>query len=247
MENYYDILEVSQKASEEVIEKAYKVLAKKYHPDLQTPENKNQAEEKMKKINEAYSILSDQQKRAEYDEKLLESKEEYTKKYTQQNQTENIYTQQKGNQEELYRQQIERQIREEAYREQIEKQIREEAYKEQIEKQMRGQAYKQQAENQKYREKMEEEYNNAYYNYLRSLGYKIKEKWTWKKFLNFIKAIAIMATIAVILWFFPPTNKLMVSFYESNPILQAICNIIGKIVEAIWSTIYNLFTHPPKI
>ena len=36
----YDILEVSEKASKEVIEKAYRVLAKKYHPDLQTDENK---------------------------------------------------------------------------------------------------------------------------------------------------------------------------------------------------------------
>ena len=70
METLYDILEVSRKASKEVIEKAYKTLAKKYHPDLQTPENKAIAEEKMKKINEAYSILSDESKRQEYDEKL---------------------------------------------------------------------------------------------------------------------------------------------------------------------------------
>ena len=42
----YDILEVSEKASKEVIEKAYRVLAKKYHPDLQTDENKIKAESK---------------------------------------------------------------------------------------------------------------------------------------------------------------------------------------------------------
>ena len=40
VETLYDILEVSRKASKEVIEKAYKTLAKKYHPDLQTAENK---------------------------------------------------------------------------------------------------------------------------------------------------------------------------------------------------------------
>lgn len=72
MENLYDILEVSKKASKEIIEKAYKTLAKKYHPDLQTPENKSKAEEMMKKINEAYDILSDEQKRKEYDEKIEE-------------------------------------------------------------------------------------------------------------------------------------------------------------------------------
>ena len=70
METLYDILEVSRKASKEVIEKAYKTLAKKYHPDLQTAENKEIAEKRMKEINEAYDVLSDEQKRKEYDEKL---------------------------------------------------------------------------------------------------------------------------------------------------------------------------------
>ncbi len=51
METLYDILEVSRKASKEVIEKAYKTLAKKYHPDLQTAENKEYAEKRMKEIN----------------------------------------------------------------------------------------------------------------------------------------------------------------------------------------------------
>ena len=70
MKNYYEILEVDKNASEEVIEKAYKTLAKKYHPDLQTAENKEYAEKRMKEINEAYYILSDEQKRKAYDEKL---------------------------------------------------------------------------------------------------------------------------------------------------------------------------------
>ena len=56
MKNYYEILEVDQKASKEVIEKAYKVLAKKYHPDLQEEKNRKNAEDKIKTINEAYEI-----------------------------------------------------------------------------------------------------------------------------------------------------------------------------------------------
>lgn len=75
MENYYDILEVSKKASKEVIEKAYKVLAKKYHPDLQIEENKKYAEERMKLINEAYETLSNDSKKKEYDIKLQEQEE----------------------------------------------------------------------------------------------------------------------------------------------------------------------------
>lgn len=75
MENLYELLEVSEKASQEIIEKAYKTLAKKWHPDLQGGSNKALAEEKMKKINNAYSILSDENKRKEYDAKLEEKRE----------------------------------------------------------------------------------------------------------------------------------------------------------------------------
>lgn len=75
MENLYELLEVSEKASQEIIEKAYKTLAKKWHPDLQGGPNKALAEEKMKKINNAYNILSDENKRKEYDAKLEEERE----------------------------------------------------------------------------------------------------------------------------------------------------------------------------
>jgi DnaJ-class molecular chaperone len=55
--DYYKILGVDRKASEEDIRKAYRDLAKQYHPD-RNPENK-QAEERFKEINEAYQVLSD--------------------------------------------------------------------------------------------------------------------------------------------------------------------------------------------
>lgn len=73
MKNYYDELEVSQKASKEVIEKAYKVLAKKYHPDSTTESDRVAAEERFKAISEAYNTLSDDFKRKEYDKELAES------------------------------------------------------------------------------------------------------------------------------------------------------------------------------
>ena len=56
MKNYYEILEVDKKASPEVIEKAYKTLVKKYHPDLQNENNHSKYEAKMKEINEPYTI-----------------------------------------------------------------------------------------------------------------------------------------------------------------------------------------------
>ena len=72
MKNLYDILEVSKEASKEVIDKTYKTLAKKYHPDLNEGVSKLKSEEMMKKINYAYSVLGDEQKRAEYDAELEE-------------------------------------------------------------------------------------------------------------------------------------------------------------------------------
>ena len=63
---YYELLEISENASEEVIHMAYKALVKKYHPDVYIGD-KNFAEEKMKAINEAYSVLSDSVKRSVYD------------------------------------------------------------------------------------------------------------------------------------------------------------------------------------
>ena len=63
--DYYKILGVERKASEEEIRKAYRKLAMQYHPD-RNPNNK-QAEERFKEINEAYQVLSDSKKRAHYD------------------------------------------------------------------------------------------------------------------------------------------------------------------------------------
>lgn len=80
--NYYEILEVDKNASKEVIDKAYKTLAKRYHPDLQTQEGKEQKEEMMKKVNEAYDVLSDENKRTAYNQQLASqnvSMDEYQK------------------------------------------------------------------------------------------------------------------------------------------------------------------------
>lgn len=70
MKNYYDELEVNTNASPEVISKAYKVLAKKYHPDTANTLDKHVAEEKFKKITEAYEVLSNAEKRKAYDAEL---------------------------------------------------------------------------------------------------------------------------------------------------------------------------------
>jgi DnaJ-class molecular chaperone len=63
--DYYEILGVKKSASEEEIKKAYRTLAKKHHPDRN--KGNKEAENKFKEISEAYAVLSDKEKRAQYD------------------------------------------------------------------------------------------------------------------------------------------------------------------------------------
>ena len=67
MKDYYKILEVHPEASEEVIKKTYRTLALRYHPDKHIPARKKWAEDKFKKLSEAYQVVSDPVRRREYD------------------------------------------------------------------------------------------------------------------------------------------------------------------------------------
>lgn len=213
MKDYYEILEVSKNASEEIIEKAYKVLAKKYHPDLQEEQNKKQAEEKMKLINEAYEVLSDIDKRKKYDIEL----ENEEKRRIQEQQIDNY------NKENRYEKEYDES--EDEYSEPLtKKQI-----KEQIKQERKAQ--------KEYREEQERQYAR----YMRSLGYKVKERWTLKRFIRLLKAIVVIIIFLLIIWIFPPTHKLLVEVYEQNSIIRAMVEIFINIFKGIGNAITTIF------
>ncbi len=208
MKTLYEILEVSETASDEIIEKAYRVLVKKYHPDLQATANKIKAEGMMKEINEAYEVLRDEQKRKEYDAELARKREEERQK-AENKQEQYQPTSNNLNTDYEYNKAKDMELRK--YKERLKKQ--EEKMKKQME------------------QKMQNNYEEQYYEYLRGLGYNIKKRWTWGKTKALFLTIIILIIIGTILWFIPPTHDMLVSFYESNSIVKTIVDIIGKIIQ----------------
>ena len=235
METLYDILEVSRKASKEVIEKAYKTLAKKYHPDLQTAENKEIAEKRMKEINEAYDVLSDEQKRKEYDEKL-EAEDERKKQEEYINYQNNSVTQNVRYESDMqtsdsdnsgnYSNPNNYSNQDFDWRKAYANLSKKEQHKIMKEVQKEANA----------------EYRKQYEDYFRSLGYKIKHKWTLKDFLTIILVIGVLVIIVGVLWLIPPTHEYMLNLYNTNLIVKIITDIIIGIFHGIIKFFKNFTT-----
>lgn len=222
--NYYDILQVNQNASPEIIEKAYKTLAKKYHPDLQPEENKKQAEEILKDINEAYEILSNPTSKADYDNSLNEnyiSEEDYENLYNQnkvlRNKLNTIYESQREN------------LENNTYYEDIENKNTH-VYNNSS-RQENADFIRQQTENLKYQEELqkarEQAYHDAYIQDLKNRGYKIKYKKTFKDYLKGFISIIIVIFVLVVLWHIPFIHDFFMDIYNNNVILQTLVNSIS--------------------
>lgn len=204
MKNYYEILEVNKKASKEVIEKAYKVLVKKYHPDLYKGEKQKYAEKKIRDINEAYDVLSDEFLKRQYDvelerelEKIYEQKYKMkneeneqqfnnhtnqTKSASQRNASNNSYT----NQEKLSKQEYRRKMS--SFSGMIE--LTKELYKD--------------------KPKRDE-----------------LKKFTLKDIIAIIITIIVIILIGMILWFIPFTNSWMRELLFENPFFNWIGSLFS--------------------
>lgn len=208
MRNYYEILEVAKNASPEVIEKAYKTLIKKYHPDLQPEEQKKDAENKVKLINEAYDILSNPAKKSEYDNKLQQI--EHQKEIEMQKQVQNYHpnsasatTTKKAPSKTVSTQQN-------SYQEQIDRiNAINKAYNDAYVSALKNMGYK-------------VRYKKTFKQYLKML-------------FSIICTIVSMIIISAILWHIPFIKKFLIDLYNNNPLIKIVVDIINNIFTSFIS------------
>lgn len=213
-ENYYYILEVNKNASPEIIEKAYKTLVKKYHPDLQENNLKNNYEEKIKKINEAYEILSNSEKRKNYDLFLKNneiSKDDYNNLIN-----ENINLKNEINY-------LKNTIKN--YNNNFENNIINKNYN------IQNNNINEDILNEKVDNAVNQAYYDAYIQDLKNRGYKIKYKKTFKDFLALILTIIFILIIIFILWQIPFTKNFLINLYNENPVIKTFVDLIINIFK----------------
>ena len=216
MKNYYDILEISKLASPEVVEKAYKTLVKKHHPDLQSDNSKQNAENKMKDLNEAYEVISNPEKRAQYDKKLsqYETKQINTihnkPQTSMSNQPSNTNSYQSGSQNNY------------------------DNLKNKPQK-----IFKQNSGQQRYKRKIEKNLEKAYYNAyvqeLRNQGYQVKYKRSIgdysKMFLRAIITLLISFLVLFLIYQIPFVKSFFTKLYFENEIFHLFIDIILNIFK----------------
>ena len=222
MKNYYEILEVNETASQEVIERVYKLLAKKYHPDMNL-ENPKEAEEKFKEVTTAYETLSNPDKRKKYDEELAYERQQKESDSYNNTQTYKApyeaYTNNVVYDEPLYNQAPQQSTN---YEQDIKKQ------KKKIEELARQQA-KEQAR-QEY--EAQKAYNDAYYKALEDMGYTIVYQKTFKDYVRIFLTIVVMIIVLYVLWQIPFIQEKAIELYEnSGPFKNFIDAILTRISE----------------
>ena len=229
--NYYEILEVDRNASQEVIEKAYKTLAKKYHPDLQDDIHKKQAEETFKIINEAYEILSNPEQRARYDHNLASttiSQDKYNEMY-QQNQIlkdklndlqQHIYQQQNYSQNTNANYNSVQNNAQNPNYHSDQNNTQNSDYKIQAEQYQRDLEYEKQMNQAR-----QQAYYDAYIQDLKNRGYKIRYKKTFKEYLKNLLALCIAILFLLFILNLPFVKSFFYDLAENNDLLYYILSL----------------------
>ena len=224
MINYYEVLEVSEKASKEVIEKAHKALAKKYHPDL-NQDNLKEAEQKMKEINEAFEVIMDDSKRSNYDSILAKKREIEQRKASYSSQKTSSPNSNQQTADDLNKQ----------FNNYNKISYSNGYYTDPNDNFFINTKNMDDKTRKKLQNKLQERYLEAYDSYLRERGYKLKDKWTFKRVAQLVLAILIAILICVILFFIPPIHKYCIDLYNENFVIKLIFDLIKSIFSAIFS------------
>ena len=243
MVTIYEVLEVEENASKEEIEKAYTKLVYEYRidPTLSDEDNKEN-EQLLNKLKIAYGILSDDEKRKKYDQDLAQRRaEELIKNVAISSTEEKVETKEEVKQE-VVKPQVYTSVPKEEIVEtdEIQELCEEEedvVLTKEEQNKLRKAAKKEFKANLKRAQKAEEEYNQAYNeaynNYLRKLGYQVKEPWTWKRVKNTLIGILSVIIAIMIIWFIPATRQLLINFYNENYIVKAFVDVVIALVKAI--------------
>lgn len=209
MKNYYEILEVDKNASKEVIEKAYRTLAKKYHPDLQQGLQQQEYSEKMKIINQAYDVLSDDKKREEYNQKLENERIQREK---------NQYS--SGENQSISREEQDRIIRENyELKQQLNRMnINNVSDENSISNMTR-------ILSQEINAARKQAYHDAYIEDLKNRGYKIRYKRDFKYYLKLAKVLIITVIICFLIYQIPFVKNYFHNLYNDNILFKAVIDI----------------------
>ena len=227
MKNYYEILEVDKKASSEVIDKAYRTLVKKYHPDLQENEKQKEYEEKMKDINEAYSVLSDDYKKTTYDEQLQNTtitSSEYEKVVEENTELKN---------------ELEKMITEIQNKEQSDNRSAQNNNYQNIPRDQSYQQSRYQNDNtisnmgrvmqEEIRQATAQAYNKAYRDAyiedMKNRGYRIKYKRDFKYYIKLVGCIIAIILVFALIYQIPIVKRFFTELYEKNILFKAIVDV----------------------
>ena len=224
--DYYSILQINRNASPEIIEKAYKTLAKKYHPDLQqTAEAKKESEEILKDINEAYEVLSNKDKKQEYDNILrinTISQEDYDNLYRQNEFLKNKINNLKNNANYDHSSSVNSNYYNNVYNANLENN----QTVSQSSDSQNSQNRKQELEFKKQLEfARKKAYYDAYIQDLKNRGYTIKYKKTFKDYIRYFVTIAVILLVLFILWQIPFIHDYFINLFENNSILKSFIQI----------------------
>ena len=236
--NYYEILEVDKNASSEIIDKAYKTLVKKYHPDLQKQDDKKQTGEILKALNEAYETLSNPTKKVLYDQNLKNktiSQEEFDKLYEENQLLKNTikklenlnsnyihYIQNRNN---IINNNINSHMHNSTHNNQNFT-IRNKTQKLEYEQNQRNIQYKQPLNYQdQLKQAKQKAYQDEYIKDSKNKGNKVKHKKSFNDYLKGFISIMLVLAILILIWQIPFVHNYFIKLYEENDIIHILVDI----------------------